>query len=78
MLPPFKACTMTYVQLPPCPNCLTETVLTQITSGVSGHALHTFECPACEYVHKLLVALVDPMTSEEVSGWLKGELRAPT
>jgi hypothetical protein len=63
---------------PPCPKCRSKTMLTRIAPGVTGFDFRTFECPVCEYVHKILVALVDPMQSDETSGWLQGELRAPT
>jgi hypothetical protein len=46
--------------------------------GPSGYDFHAFECPLCDYVHEILVTLVDPMISVETSGWLQGELRAPT
>jgi hypothetical protein len=49
-----------------------------ITPGPSGYDFRTFECPVCDYVHKIFVALVDPMMSVETNGWLQGELRAPT
>jgi hypothetical protein len=68
---------MTLFPRPPCPKCQAETMLTRISSGVSGFDLRTFECPACEHVHKALVALVDPMKSVETSGWLQGQLQAP-
>jgi hypothetical protein len=53
-------------------------MLTRISFAVSGFEFRTFECSACEYVHKTLVALADPMKSDETRGWLQGELRAPT
>jgi hypothetical protein len=40
--------------------------------------LRTFECSACECVHKMLVALVDPMKSDQGRAGLQGELRALT
>jgi hypothetical protein len=52
-------------------------MLTRISSAVSGFDFRTFECPACDYVHKTLVAVVDPMKSVETSGWLRGQLQAP-
>jgi hypothetical protein len=69
---------MTHIPRPPCPKCQTETMLARITPGPSGYDFRTFECPLCNHVHKILVALVDPMISVETSGWLHGELRAPT
>jgi hypothetical protein len=70
---------MAHIHRPPCPKCQTETMLARITPGPSGYDFRTFECPLCDDVHKILVALVDdPMISVETSGWLQGELRAPT
>ena len=43
-----------------CPTCRTEAVLARITPGHSGFDIRTFECPACEDVHQLVAALVDP------------------
>jgi hypothetical protein len=54
-------------------------MLARITPGAaSGFDIRTFECPACDHVHQLVVALADPMKSRETAGWLQGELRAPT
>jgi hypothetical protein len=69
---------MIHIPRPPCPKCQTETMLARITPGPSGYDFRTFECPLCDYVHEILVTLVDPMISVETSGWLQGELRAPT
>jgi hypothetical protein len=68
---------MIHIPRPPCPKCQTET-MARITPGPSGYDFHAFECPLCDYVHEILVTLVDPMISVETSGWLQGELRAPT
>jgi hypothetical protein len=51
--------------------------LARISSGVSGFDLHSFECPACKYVHKEPVPFLDPLKSVETSGWLQGQLQAP-
>jgi hypothetical protein len=53
-------------------------MLARITPGSAGFDIRTFECPACEEVHQRVVALGDPMKSPETTGWLRGELRAPT
>lgn len=68
---------MTYIQRPSCPKCQNETMLARVTSASSGFDIRTFECPACNFVHQIAVALVDPMKSGEMSGWLRGELQAP-
>jgi hypothetical protein len=61
-----------------CPTCRTEAVLARITPGHSGFDIRTFECPACKDVHQLVAALVDPMKSLRTTGWLHGQLQAPT
>jgi len=53
-------------------------MLARITSGLAGFDIRTFECPACNDVHQIVVALVDPMKSLETGRWFLGELRAPT
>jgi hypothetical protein len=60
-----------------CPKCETRTVLARITSGLAGFDIRTFECPACNDVHQIVVELVDPMKSLETGRWFSGELRAP-
>ena len=70
---------MTHIPRPACPKCQTDVMmLTRISFAVSGFEFRTFECSACEYVHKMLVALVDPMKSDQGRGGPQGELRAPT
>jgi hypothetical protein len=61
----------------PCPKCETRTMLARITSGLAGFDIRTFECPACNNVHQLVVELGDPMKSLETGRWFLGELRAP-
>jgi hypothetical protein len=68
---------MIHIPRPAYPKCQTETILSRISFDVSGFDFRTFECPACEYVHKAPVALIDPMKSEETRGWLQGQLQAP-
>jgi hypothetical protein len=53
-------------------------MLAQVTPGPSGFHIRTFECPACNEIHQQVVEKIDPMESRETTGWLKGELRAPT
>jgi hypothetical protein len=62
----------------PCPKCKARTLRTRMTLGPSGFGIRTFECPACDDIHQLVVDLVDPMKSHETEGWLRGELRTPT
>jgi hypothetical protein len=47
-------------------------MLTRVSSAVSGFDSRTFECPVRDHVYKTLVALVDPMKSAEMRGWLQG------
>jgi hypothetical protein len=68
---------MTSSSPPPCPKCQVRMNLARISSGVSGFDLHSFECPACKYVHKELVPFLDPLKSIETSGRLQGQLQAP-
>jgi hypothetical protein len=53
-------------------------MLARITPGPSGFDIRTFECPACEQIHQVVVKLIDPMKAAAVAGWFQGELRAPT
>jgi hypothetical protein len=63
---------------PPCPKCKAMTTLAGITPGTYGFDIRTFECPACDHVHRRVVELVDPTKPRETAGWLASELRAPT
>jgi hypothetical protein len=63
---------------PLCPKCEMTMMLARITLGPSGFDIRTFECPVCDNVHLLVVALVDPFTSAKANGWLHGQLQAPT
>jgi len=62
---------------PRCPACRTRTMLARITPGPSGFNIRTFECPACDHVHRGAVKPVDPLKSRETLGWLRSELRSP-
>jgi hypothetical protein len=44
----------------------------------SGFDIRTFEYPACNHVHQIVVELLDPMKSRETNGWLHRRLLAPT
>jgi hypothetical protein len=48
-----------------------------LTSGLAGFDIRTFECPACNDVHPMVVELADPMKSLETGRCFLGELRAP-
>src|SRR5258708_9585134 len=39
-----------------CPTCLSRMLFVRIVAGSSGFELHTFECPTCDHVHKVIVA----------------------
>jgi hypothetical protein len=53
-------------------------MLARITPGPSGFDIRTFECPACDDIHQVVVDLADPMKSAKTNGWLHGQLQAPT
>jgi hypothetical protein len=54
-------------------------LLAKIKPGPSSDFdIRIFECPACDRVHERVVALVDPMKSQETARLFRGELRAPT
>jgi hypothetical protein len=53
-------------------------LVARTTPSRSGFDIRTFECPACDLVHQIVVELTDPMKSLETAGWLIGELRVPT
>jgi hypothetical protein len=59
-----------------CPKCHSRMMLARISPGPSGFELRAFDCPRCDHVEKIAIAL-DPMKSGDV-GWLVGELRPPT
>jgi hypothetical protein len=64
---------------PPCPKCKTTARLALITLSSSGFDIRTFKCPVCRHVYQRVEELIDdPMKSQEISGWLRGELRPPT
>jgi len=65
------------IRRPRCPNCENRMMLARITFGPSGFDIRTFECPACDHVHQIVVELADPIKSLGTLGWLAGELRAP-
>jgi hypothetical protein len=52
-------------------------MLARIAPGPSHFDIRTFECPACDLIHQLVVDLMDPMKSLEIAGWFQGELHAP-
>jgi len=49
----------------------------RITPGPSGFHIRTFECPACDNIHQMVIDQVDPMKSAKTKRWLHGQLRAP-
>jgi hypothetical protein len=52
-------------------------MLARISFRPSGFDIRTFECPASDHVHQILVELADPMKSLGTLRWLAVELRAP-
>jgi hypothetical protein len=67
-----------FIQRPPCPVCQITTMLARITPGPAGFDIRTFECPACDDIHQVVVDLAAPMKSAKTNGWLHGQLQAPT
>jgi hypothetical protein len=53
-------------------------LLARLTPGLSGFDIGTFKCSACDHVHQMVVAFVDPMKSLKMNGGLQGQLQAPT
>jgi hypothetical protein len=47
-------------------------MLARIETGPNGSDLWTFECPKCEYVHKVMIES-DPIKSDS-AGWQHSEL----
>ena len=61
-----------------CPACRSEMTLAHVTRDLRGYAVNTLECPECPRVLKKVVKLGDPMKSSKTTGWLHGQLVAPT
>ena len=59
-----------------CPKCQTQMVLARTKAARFGFDVRTFECVNCDHIHKEHLA-ADPMTSSEVLGWFRGELKTP-
>ena len=62
------------IERPRCPKCQNRMMLARIEPGANRSDLRTFECPKCEYVHKMLVE--DPLKSSHI-GWMAGDLKPP-
>ena len=60
---------------PRCPKCQGRMTLARIEPGPDGSDLWTFECPKCEYVHKVMIES-DPIKSDS-AGWQQSELNPP-
>jgi hypothetical protein len=64
------------IERPRCPKCQdARMMLARIEPGPDGSDRRTFECPKCEYVHKVVVA--DPLRSPASTGWTYSELKPP-
>ncbi len=64
------------IERPRCPNCRTgRMMLARITPVGSGADQRIFECPKCEFVHKVVVE--DPLRTAD-TGWTHSELKPPT
>jgi hypothetical protein len=67
---------LTTIEHPSCPNCRGARMsLARIAPGPKGFDVRTFECPKCEYVHIMTVA-IDPMKSN-AKRWLAADLNPP-
>jgi ribosomal protein S27AE len=64
------------IDRPRCPNCQGRMMLARIEPSPSASDLRTFQCPKCEYVHKVMVQS-DPMKSSK-AGWANSDLHPPT
>ena len=63
------------IERPRCPKCqVGRMMLANITPGPSHSDLRTFECPKCDYVHKIVAE--DPLKSAD-TGWANSDLYAP-
>jgi len=58
------------------PQCQTEMMLARTAPAARGFDWHTFKCLCCDYALKTMTPFSDPMTSEKMSKWLEGQLRA--
>ena len=61
-----------------CPACRSKMTLANVTRDLTDYAVHTLECAECPRVLKKVVKFCDPMKSPETTGWLNGQLVAPT
>jgi predicted nucleic acid-binding Zn ribbon protein len=64
------------IERPLCPNCQTDMALARIMPGLPGFDLRYFECSSCGAVVKMTVAIA-PVTSEEMTDWITGDLKRP-
>ena len=52
--------------------------LAHVTRDLGDYSVNTLECSKCSRVYKKVVKFGDPMKSAETTGWLNGQLVAPT
>jgi hypothetical protein len=67
---------LTAIERPRCPRCQTRMTLERVSRGPIGFEHRLFECPKCDQV-EISVFASDPFKSN-ATGWLDGELRAPS
>jgi transposase-like protein len=60
-----------------CPACRSEMTLKHAADS-KDHSVHTFKCPECPRLLRKIVKIGDPMKCPETTGWLHGQLLAPT
>jgi rubredoxin len=63
------------IERPRCPKCQAgRMMLARITLGPNHSDMRTFECPKCDYVHRVVVE--DPLKSAR-TGWANSYLYSP-
>jgi hypothetical protein len=67
---------LTAIERPRCSRCQTRMMLERVSAGPIGFEHRLFECPKCDQV-EIRAIESDPLKSK-VTGWLAGELRAPS
>jgi hypothetical protein len=67
---------LTPIERPRCSRCQTRMMLERVSSGPIGFEQRLFECPKCDHV-EIKVITSDPINAK-ATGWLAGELTAPT
>ena len=64
------------IQRPRCPKCQMRMISAGVTPESEGFESRTFECMKCGHTETRRL-LADPIKSDAVVGWIKGELGSP-